>query len=468
MTKKLGLLLLAVFTTATTITLRSQAQQPAVTALPPAWVLPPQAQPKPAATVAIRAGRLFDPKAGTMLTNQVVVIRGDRIVDVGPSAAIPSGAQVIDLSRATVMPGLIDTHLHLMDGNPLIAPGGPGIGPNGPGPVGLNQPLQYREFVALVNAQRDLDAGFTTVVDLMSHGGWYGTVDLRNAINYGLVQGPRLQVAGPGIVNTNKANLPYPLLNPAPIANLGAQVANGPWAVREAVREHAHYGVDWINIYSTEVYSLEADGTMKNTPTFTLEETQAIVDEAHRKGLKVACHAYGGEGLHNCITAGVDVPTHALDLDDESLKMLLQKKLPLTATLFDLSMEDEQEFKRFNNSRWRMMEKSWKKAFAAGVTLPFGSGAGPFPHGTQGDMFAYFVKWGMTPAQSLRMAMTTAADTIGWADRVGTLEKGKFADVVAVAGDPLADITEMSRVKFVMKGGQIIRNEIQRPALSGN
>src|SRR5262249_14978054 len=135
--------------------------------------------------------------------------------------------------------------------------------------------------------------------------------------------------------------------------------------------------------------------------------------------------------------------------------------LPLTSTLFDLSIDDAQEMKRFGNSRWRMMEKSWKKALAAGVRLPFGSGAGPFPHGTQGDMFAYFVRWGMTPSKSLGMATTVAADIIGWQDRIGTIEKGKFADLVAVAGDPLADITEMSRVKFVMKGGQVVRNELK-------
>jgi imidazolonepropionase-like amidohydrolase len=200
---------------------------------------------------------------------------------------------------------------------------------------------------------------------------------------------------------------------------------------------------------------------MVNTPTFTLEETQAIVNEAHRQGLKVACHAYGGEGLRNCIEAGVDVPTHGIDLDDGSLKMLLQKNLPLTVTLFDLSIEDAQEMSRWNNSRWRMMEKSWKKAFAAGARLPFGSGAGPFPHGTQGDMFAYFVKWGMTPVQSLRSALNLGAETIGWQDRVGTIEKGKFADLVAVNGDPLADITEMSRVRFVMKSGQVVRNDLK-------
>jgi len=426
--------------------------------LPAAWVLPPPAQPAAAQTIAIRAGRLFDPKSGALLANQVVLIHGDRITDVGSSVGIPSNARIIDLSRATVLPGLIDTHLHVMDGNPLTAPGGPGIVPGTPN---IAPTLQYRELIALMNAQRDLTAGFTTIVDLMSHGGWYGTVDLRNAINNGLVQGPRMQVAGPGIVNTNKGSVPFPLLPTTPISNLGAQIANGPWAVREAVREQAHYGVDWIKIYSTEEYYFNPDGSMVNTPSFTLEETQAIVDEAHRKGLKVACHAYGGEGLHNCIAAGVDVPTHGLDLDDAALKLLLEKRLPLTATFFDLSIEDAQEMKRWGNSRWRMMEKSWKKALAAGVTLPFGSGAGPFPHGTQVDQFAYFVKWGMTPLQALLSATTVASDLIGWQDRVGTVEKGKFADLVAVTGDPLADISEMSRIKFVMKGGLVVRNDLK-------
>jgi imidazolonepropionase-like amidohydrolase len=412
-------------------------------AIPPVWTVPPVPPAKPPAVVAVRAGRLFDSKSGTLLRNQVIVIRGDRITDVGPSAAIPAGARIIDLSQATVLPGLIDTHLHVMDGG--------GSGPN--------ISLQYRELVALRNAQRDLDAGFTTIVDLMSHGGIYGTVDLRNAINKGLVSGPRMQVAGPGIVNTNKAGGAY---MPGVAASfVGAQVANTPWGVREAVREQAHYGVDWIKIYSTEEYTLKRDGTIEATPGFTLEETQAIVDEAHRKGLKVACHAYGGEGLHNCIAAGVDVPTHALDLDDASLKMLLDKKLPLTATLFDLSIDDAMEMREFGNSRWRMMEKSWKKALAAGVTLAFGSGAGPFPHGTQADMFAYFVKWGMAPAKALQMATSTASRVIGWEDRVGSVEKGKFADLVAVPGDPLSDITEMQKIGFVMKGGEVIRNDLK-------
>jgi imidazolonepropionase-like amidohydrolase len=434
---------------------------PGVAGLPPAWVPPLPPTFSASRVVAVRAGRLFDPRSGTLLRNQVIMIRGDRITDVGPNVQIPAGAETIDLSRATVLPGLIDTHLHTMTGNPLVGPGGQGVGPNGPGPGGFTAPLQYHVLAALVNAQRDLNAGFTTVVDLMSHGGWFGTVDLRNAINVGMVVGPRMQVAGPGMINAAATAARIPLLDREPISSLGARVAKTAAGVREAVDEQARGGVNWIKIYSTNEYTLKSDGTIDATPTFTLEETQAIVDEAHAKGLKVACHAYGGEGLRNCVAAGVDVPTHALDLDDGTLRLMLAKKLPLTVTMFDLSMEDAAEMKRYGNSRWHMMEKSFKKALAAGIVLPFGSGAGPFPHGTQADQFAYLVRWGMTPVQSLRAATTVAADLIGWSADVGTVEKGKFADLVAVAGDPLSDITEMSKVRFVMKGGQVIRNDVK-------
>lgn len=434
---------------------------PGVAALPPAWVPPPPPTFSTSRVVAVRAGRLFDARSGTLLTNQVILIRGDRITDVGPNLQIPAGAEIIDLSRATVLPGLIDTHLHVMTGNPLVGPGGQGIGPNGPGPGGFAAPLQYHALAALVNAQRDLHAGFTTVVDLMSHGGWYGTVDLRDAINLGVVVGPRMQVAGPGMINASATAARIPLLDREPISNLGHVVAKTPAGVRAAVDEQAKAGVNWIKIYSTNQYTLKRDGTIDVTPTFTLEETQAIVDQAHSKGLKVACHAYGGEGLRNCVAAGVDVPTHALDLDDGTLRLMIEKKLPLTVTMFDLSMEDAREMTQYGNSRWRMMEKSFKKALAAGIVLPFGSGAGPFPHGTQGDQFAYLVKWGLTPVKSLQAATSVAADLIGWSADVGSVEKGKFADLVAVSGNPLSDITEMSKVRFVMKGGQVIRNDVK-------
>ena len=211
-----------------------------------------------------------------------------------------------------------------------------------------------------------------------------------------------------------------------------------------------------------------------NSPSLTLEETEAIVDEAHRMGLKVACHAYGGEGLRNCIQAGVDATQHATDIDDVSLNLLVQKKLPLVVTLDDLFSLDASDLKATGGktSRLRMAEKSFKRMLAAGVPLPFGSGvtSAEIPHGKQGDQFAWLVKWGMTPAQALNSAFTVAANYLnyGWSDRVGTVEKGKFADLIAVAGNPLADVTEMERVKFVMKGGMVVRNDLSPRGTSSN
>jgi imidazolonepropionase-like amidohydrolase len=286
-------------------------------------------------------------------------------------------------------------------------------------------------------------------------------VDLRDAVNIGMVQGPRMLVSGPGLLATSKGNAPFPSIEGAAIYQNGGQIADGVDAVRKAVREQAHYGVDWIKIYSTQAYTLDANGTLVATPTFTLAETEAIVDEAHRQGLKVACHAYGGEGLHNCIQAGVDAPQHGLDLDDQSVKLLLSKKLPLVATLLDLSVEHDAEKKRMGASRWELMQVAFKKAHAAGITIPFGSGAGPYAHGTQLMQFAYMVKLGMTPAEALQSATSVAARLIGWQDRVGGLEKGKYADLVAVEGDPLQDILLMNKLGFVMKGGVVIRNDLK-------
>ncbi len=418
--------------------------------------------------IAIRAGRLFDPKSDRLLTNQVVIIKGDRIVEVGPEgrAQIPPQAKIIDLSKATVLPGLIDTHVHVFSDPSDYTR-------NIPGAL-LPESLQYREFVAMVNAQKDLNAGFTTICDLAAHGGAYGTSDLRDAINRGLIPGPRMQVAGPGIQATagygfdagghGVQNIQRPDASPYPpnmILPDDMLVADSAEEGRRAVRTQFMYGVDWIKVYSTWQYYFKLDGSMVNIPTFTLEEVKAIVDEAHRKGLKVACHAYGGEGLRNCLEAGVDAQQHAIDLDDVSMKMLLDKNIPLVPTFFDLQVGDKSdlEFSGGVNSRWRQQEKSFKKALAAGVRIGFGSGAGPFPHGTQANQLVYFVKWGMTPLQALRSATTVAANILGWEDRVGSIETGKFADLIAVSGDPLADISELQRVIFVMKGGQVTRKD---------
>lgn len=407
---------------------------------------------QPPKAVAVRAGRLFDPKSGTLRPNQVVIIEGERISAVGPAnqVQIPSGAEVIDLAQSTVLPGLIDQHLHVMDEEYARHPGSIGQGTATFTRPGLYDDeggwtLQERVLMALIDAQKNLLAGFTTIQDLGSAGGLYGTVQLRDAINKGLVTGPRMRVAGPRITE------------------IGIKI-DTPELARQAVRELAKNGVDVVKMSSTGRVTLKPDGTMDTVPTYTLEMTQAIVDEAHRNGLKVASHAYGGEGLRTAIEAGVDLPQHGPALEDEHVKLLLQKGLPLSSTLFDMRLAHHQEMEKFKNSRWRMMERAWKKAFAGGVKQGLSSGSQAdstsFPHGIQGEMFAYFVKWGMTPAQALRTATTTNAELLGWADRVGTVEKGKFADLIAVSGNPLDDITEMQRVKFVMKGGQVVKNDL--------
>ncbi len=429
-------------------------------------------QPPPAQGVAVRAGRLFDPKSGKNLVNQVILIQGDRITDVGPAdrVTIPQGARIIDLSRATVLPGLIDRHVHLIqdaqvnDGRATL--------------TGLNYAL------------KDLSAGFTTLQDMGSAFS-YATVELRDAINKGLVPGPRLQVAGPQLNPRGASYYPAPSVvipfGAGPGSNNWQNTGNinSPWLARAAVRDHSHYGVDWIKVYETEDYegggypaqgsgAFTPDGKMINVPSLTLEENQAIVDEAHRRGLKVACHAYGGEGLRNCLAAGVDLPMHVIvgvtgaeGLDDETIRLLKQPKpRPVIQTLWDLIGDLETRDLKGSGgraTRFQLTEKSFKRLVAEGIEEVFGSGAYTVGHGMQAFQFGYFVKWGMAPAQALRMATSSAAEGLNFelGKQVGLVEKGRFADLVAVAGDPLMDITEMERVRFVMKGGVIFRNELK-------
>ncbi len=405
----------------------------------------------PAQVVAVRAGRLFDSRSGAMLANQVVLIRGDRIADVGPAVAIPPEARVIDLSTATVLPGMIDAHVHLF-------------------PADLTLSESTRTIVAVANAQTDLHAGFTTVLDMDSRGG-FGTVDLRNAINRGLVLGPRMQVVGQSL--NQRASVPYPALFERFIDRFTeSKNPNSPYLGRAAVREAKLHGVDWVKIYTTQDFVgdeyevFKPDGTLVNSPSMTEEEVTAIVDEAHRLGLKVACHTYGGEGQLSCLKAGVDAPNHLTDLDDASLKLLVDKKLPLELTVDDLVSLEAGDLKRTGgrNSRLRMAEQAFRKARAAGVPIVFGSGAtsATIPHGIGADQFPYYAKWGMTPAQALQTAYLPAAAMLNynWVEQVGSVEKGKFADLIAVAGNPLADLTEMQRVRFVMKGGLLVRSDL--------
>ena len=420
------------------------------------WRLPAKSQDRryvtpPAQVVAIRAGHLFDAKSGKMLDNQILLIKGERIADVGPDVQIPREATLIDLSAATVLPGMIDTHVHVVTGGETTA---------------------QRAIAAVANAQTDLAAGFTTIADMDSRGG-FDTVDLRDAINEGLIQGPRMQVTGQSL-NPRGGNY-YPDNQSLRFLQgfTENKDINSPWLARAAVRESKLHGVDMIKIYTTQdfvgpVHMWKPDATLVNSPSLTFEEIQAIVDEAHRLGLKVVCHAYGGEGMASCLNAGVDVPTHLLEMDDASIKILLQKKLPFVDTVDDLVGWEKDDLRDTGgrNSRLRLAEQAFKKALAAGIPIVFGSGATSpaAPHGKQANQFSYYAKWGMTTTQALQTAYLPAAHLLNynWESQIGSIDKGKFADIIAVSGNPLTDLTELERVKFVMKGGLVVRNDISK------
>jgi imidazolonepropionase-like amidohydrolase len=399
---------------------------------------------------AIRAGKMFDPKSGTNLTNQVVLITGDKITDVGPAdkVTVPAGAKVIDLSHSTVLPGLIDGHVHLTDaqGN-----------------------LQHQMMVALFSATSSLNAGYTTLVAMGSHGGGYADVELKKAIQAGLVKGPRIITAGPIINITMPENTPFPLMYSPKEPDIEV---SGPDQFRNAVRELAKYGAEHVKIHTTGPFYFDKEGKMFNQPLPTREELAAVIDEAHRRGMWVASHTYGGEGLKMALDLGLDNIQHATAANDDDIREMVQKHLPITTTILDHRQDEPDDLKQWAPySRWRLVEVTWKKMLAAGVILGWGSGSAPPPgrvyntecncsHGVQGEMFPVFVKWGATPVYTLRMATTVNAEIIHMSDKLGTIEKGKFADLIAVAGDPLQDISEMQRVKFVMKGGDVIKNDM--------
>jgi len=399
--------------------------------------------------VFLRCGALLDGKSETARKNVVVAIRGEKITEV--STKEPTGAQIVDLSRETCLPGLIDTHTHvLLQGDITAADYDEQL---------LKQSPEYRTILATVNARRALEYGFTTIRDVETEGAGYADVDVKKAINTGVIPGPRMQVATRAMDVTGA----YPLLGYAPNVSVphGVQVVDGADAARKTVREQISHGADWIKVYSDRSYRVREDGVLDDIPTFTLEELKAIVDEAHRERHKVASHAMALYGVHNSIEAGVDSIEHGNYIADEDMKAMVAHGTFYVPTIYVGAYVAEGRAAAGAPVWVKMLsihEETFRRAMKAGVKIAFGTDAGGFAWTVNpAKEFAYMVKWGMTPAQALRSATTSAAELLGWSDQVGSIEAGKFADIVAVPGDPLADVSQLEKVDFVMKGGKVYK-----------
>jgi imidazolonepropionase-like amidohydrolase len=406
----------------------------------------------PPKKIAIRAGRLIDAKSDAPITNALILIEGDKIVSVTPGGTAPAGVEVIDLSKATVLPGLIDTHTHvLLNGD---------ITEEDYDAQLLKTSIPYRAILAARNARIGLENGFTTIRDLETEGAMYADVDVKQAIARGEVPGPRMQVATRAMTPTGM----YPLLGYSWELHLptGVQYVDGADGARKAVREQISYGADWIKYYSDRAYRFEADGVLHSMVNFTDEEAKAIVDETHRLGKRVAAHCIGSDGIAAALRAGVDTVEHGDGLTDALIDELIKK-----GTYWVPTITVGAYVAPGRGGNWTRMvdaEKlAFQKALRKNVKIALGTDVGGFDWReiNAAKEFGYYVNYGMTPMQAIRSGTSVAADLLGWSDKVGTVEAGKWADLVAVSGDPLKDITELERVKFVMKGGTVYKNEIK-------
>ncbi len=398
----------------------------------------------------VRCGRLLDVRSGKMLTNQVVAFDASGVItSVAPAGTL---APTIDLSNATCLPGLIDVHTHITSDATM----------HGYRALGISIPRQTT--IGVKNARITLRAGFTTLRNVGASS--FTDVAVRDAINAGDIEGPRMLVSGPPLGITG-GHCDDNLL-PFEYHRVSEGVADGPWAARQKVREVIKYGADLIKICASG--GVLSKGDQPGAPQYTLEEMQAIADEAHKLGRKVAAHAHGTQSIKDAIRAGIDSIEHSSLIDDEGIQLAKQHGTYLVFDIYNddyiLSMGEKSgmlpESIAKEKQIGRLQRENFRKAVQAGAKMAFGTDAGVYPHGDNAKQFAKMVEWGMKPLASIQAATINAADLLGWSDKVGVLEKGHFADLIAIQGDPLSDVTVLEHVQFVMKGGRVVRNDLAR------